>query len=265
MNNAFLDVPQSTSHALPSEHPNGSSDSASSACQTAPHILPLPTSAASLSSALPAPLPCHGYLLETPKDQPPLMFYPIALETIHHISWSLSLHGGKLYLRSKTCTAFRAAVNQASCLSCKLLHNDSLVMGIRHRITDGVAEKTKWVYFAPVHMLRALERKNRQIDHLKLQGLNTSRKLLLCAREMEGWKRVVLAISTSDTPRIHVALTVALNRGSGFRGVLDMLDRASRHVTSGSNCCNTILKEIYEIAERFVGLCNILLSISESW
>ena len=79
-------------------------------------------------------------------------------------------------------------------------------------------------------MLNAMSRKNDQLDELKLSALNTAAKLVSRARQMEGWKRVVLAISESSMPRIEAALAVVLNAGYGFRGVLDMLDRAARHV-----------------------------------
>ena len=44
--------------------------------------------------------PCRGYLLETPSTHPALMYYPIALETVHILPWTLLLVDGKIYARS---------------------------------------------------------------------------------------------------------------------------------------------------------------------
>lgn len=65
---------------------------------------------------------------------------------------------------------------------------------------------------------------------MRLNALNTSRKLLSRMRNLEGWKHLVHAISQSNTPRIQVAVSVALKAGSGFRGALEMIDKAARHV-----------------------------------
>lgn len=128
------------------------------------------------------------------------MLYPPALETVHSLPWTVVLDGGKLYLRASGCTGVVSDATSMACSSCRALHANTLVMGICDRIVNGVKEKTRYVYFAPVHMLEALDRKNRQIDMLKMQALNTATKLITAADRLDGWKLVILAVSQSNTP-----------------------------------------------------------------
>ena len=61
-------------------------------------------------------------------------------------------------------------------------------MGIRHRVMDGTHENTPWQYLSFVKLIQILERKNKQLNHLKLNGLNMGRVLAVRNRTVGGYK-----------------------------------------------------------------------------
>lgn len=159
-----------------------------------------------------------------------MMHYPASLEAKRHLPWTVSVTANKIFLHSRTCNKTVPLHSGRPCLSCRSLHSHSIVEGIRDRNEKGASEKTNWIWLTYAHLCDALLRKNKQIDGMRLNALNTSRKLLSRMRNLEGWKHLVHAISQSNTPRIQVAVSVALKAGSGFRSALEMIDKAARHV-----------------------------------
>lgn len=177
----------------------------------------------------PLALRCSAYHLKTPDGDPPLMHYPVALESKRQLPWKLELHDDKIFLRSTHCTGFSASLS-TPCTFCRALALNDVVSGISHRMEHGASEKTNRFWLSYVHLCDELTRKNTQIDLGRREALNTARKLLSRTRNLDGWKRLVHAISHSNSPRIQVTIGVALKAGCGFLGAIEMVDKAARHV-----------------------------------
>jgi hypothetical protein len=122
---------------------------------------------------------CPGYELVFPEGQSPYTSYPFAIHTIRVLPWMILLDGESMILMSADCTR-HANTDDGSplpCISCRNLHNHTVIMGIRHRALDGAHENTPWSFLSIVQLLRLLDQKNQQIAGLRLRGLNAGRSL----------------------------------------------------------------------------------------
>ncbi|KAI0054949.1 hypothetical protein BV25DRAFT_1816306, partial [Artomyces pyxidatus] len=229
-----LAVPPPEMNDLCDEHICTNSSLHPSPPATVIEVIDLTTSSALTTSMS---MPCPGYWLQLPPGQSAILAYPFAIHHDRVLPWSVYLSDDSILLRSTTCfqTSRTAPVDDAAplpCTNCASLHNHSLIMGIRHRALDGAHEKTPWQYLSIAHTRQLLERKNQQIDGLRLRGLNAGRQLASRAHHLDGWKRLVMAISENQIPRIHSALTVARKQGIGVFGMINMVERAARHAYS---------------------------------
>lgn len=180
---------------------------------------------------------CPGYILEFKNGVPAAAHYPFSLHMTQSFPWVVTIIGTSVTLFSEGCSKNSRAPRNTSitntrlpCTSCANLDNHSIIMGIRARALDGAYESTPWGYLGAAHLLGSLERKTRQIDELRLNALNTSRKLTVRNRHLDSWKRLVLAISKGNVSRIHSLLQTAQGAGRGVFGILEKVDEASRHV-----------------------------------
>jgi len=81
-----------------------------------------------------------------------------------------------MVLHSTSCkgetTRSDSAGELQGCISCRSLHLNTTVMGIRHRALDGAHKNTPWSYLGFMQLARLLNKKNHQNDALQLHGLN---------------------------------------------------------------------------------------------
>ncbi|KAG6907021.1 hypothetical protein DXG01_010890 [Tephrocybe rancida] len=103
-------------------------------------------------------------------------------------------------------------------------------MGIRHHADMGAHEKTPWAYLTPAQMYSALERKSKQVNHLKLRGLNMGRKLGVRNQKIAGWKRFVVALANGDIPRVQTIVRTGLRNGRSLYSMIEKLDKAAQRV-----------------------------------
>lgn len=138
---------------------------------------------------LPTPVPdasdrslvrCPGYRLALPDHASPFVSYPFLLHTRHTLLWNVMVDSERLILYSKRCTGTARVSSKGkektplACHYCARLHDNDIVMGIRHRILDGTHENASWVYLTPSEMYALLQRKTNIIHHLKLHALNNA-------------------------------------------------------------------------------------------
>ncbi|KAG6836745.1 hypothetical protein H0H93_003969, partial [Arthromyces matolae] len=178
--------------------------------------------------------PCAGYHLITPPGNVPHASYPFLLHHTRELPWDITITKNKIVLRSHDCTetVFRpsSSVNTGpeTCRWCLAIHNHHIVMGIRHRAVDGAHENTPWAYLTPTQMYSALERKTQQVNLLKLNGLNMGKKLGVRNHQIEGWKRLSMAIANEDIPRISALMRVETRKGHSVYSILEKIDMAAR-------------------------------------
>ena len=108
-------------------------------------------------------------------------------------------------------------------------------MGIRHRALDGAKERTPWAYLSSAQMFSSLERKNEIINNLKLKSLSISRMLGVRNRRIEGWKRLAIAVSTENIPRIKSLMAVAQRAGASVFSILERIKQAAQRTYSSKS------------------------------
>jgi hypothetical protein len=149
----------------------------------------------------------------------------------HSMPWCISIKGTDVVLCSDDCTQL-GGDHATPCLPCHSLHNNSTIMGIRHRAIDGALEKTPYHYLAPSHVINLLHRKDIQIKHLQPQAMNNLCSLTTRNHQLEGWKCFALVISRTNIPCLNSLMAAALHDGAGVFGLLKKVDQAAHHVYS---------------------------------
>ncbi|KAL6299447.1 hypothetical protein BKA93DRAFT_819930 [Sparassis latifolia] len=94
----------------------------------------------------------------------------------------------------------------------------------------GIHENTPWEYHTVASMQVSLERKNAQIE--SLAGL-TSRSYMVRGRALDGHKRFLLSVASSDLhSRVHKVVSIARRKGSSIHAIVCKLDEAVSRISS---------------------------------
>ncbi|KAF8153671.1 hypothetical protein BJ912DRAFT_476922, partial [Pholiota molesta] len=194
-----------------------------------PQNLPTPVPDASELSVV----KCPGYLLALPDGASPFASYPFLLHTRYTLPWNVMVDSERLILYSKRCTETARVSSKGkektplACHYCARLHDNDIVMGIRHRILDGTHENATWVYLTPSEMYALLQRKTNIIHHLKLRALNNAASIRIRNRQIQTWKRLVMAIGKSDIPRLRALMATQVRSGASVYSILEKVDKAA--------------------------------------
>jgi hypothetical protein len=169
--------------------------------------------ASQLALARDVDAPCPGYHLKLPQNASPFVSYPFLLHTKHTLPWTVTVNSERLILYSTRCTGIGRTSQKGketaalSCHFCTRLHDNTTIMGIRHRLLDGTHESTPWAYLTPAEMYTALQRKTRLANNFKLRALNNAASIGIRNRHIQAWKRLSVAIGKSDIPRLRALMS----------------------------------------------------------
>ncbi|RDX39501.1 hypothetical protein OH76DRAFT_1331757, partial [Lentinus brumalis] len=98
---------------------------------------------------------------------------------------------------------------------------------------NGISENTPHPYLPFASLGEPLQRKNTQIDRLRYENLNMARTLLTRARKINGCKRFVRAVASSDLhTRVHKVVSVARSNSMSVHAIVARLDKANARVYS---------------------------------
>ncbi|KAK7016651.1 hypothetical protein R3P38DRAFT_2785832 [Favolaschia claudopus] len=145
---------------------------------------------------------CAGFIFPCGSD------YPWGLHDKITFPWSVHLDRGVITLRSHACAGQPAS-----------LSSETSMEGILDRAERGIPATANYAYYGVAGLTELLRRKNQQLQELRLKGMNTARKLLVQARSLSDYKRLVRAIGSG-----------VVQNGRGVRGVLRLHDEAARGV-----------------------------------
>ncbi|KAF7968709.1 hypothetical protein HWV62_29672 [Athelia sp. TMB] len=209
---------------------------------------------------------CHGQPLDI-GDRSPWMAYPFGLHGKLTLPWKVVLSAEELLLVSDRC-AETVKNGEVVCMPCSDLLQDNVVRGIVERLESGPHENIRWDYLNITNLVDLLERKNRQINSLKLDSLNLQRSLLVQARHLEGFKRLLFAVAKGDIPRLHSLVDTMLANGSGIFAILEKIDLACRQVYNPKSYTEIDYQRLFlfhklggvavaELAHRTLGLPSI--------
>lgn len=158
-----------------------------------------------------------------------LAHYPWAMHDANMLRWDPEVRGLQIYLRAHTCLKVVKIANPGDppvCSNCSGLQYTDRYRNIVNRITNGCHESTKFVFMTMAQLVEGNRRRIRQYNSGRLSSLNAGRKLVVHAKEMDSYKRVLAVIATGKVNRVHAILTVARRNGSGVHGILDILNQA---------------------------------------
>lgn len=105
-------------------------------------------------------------------------------------------------------------------------------MGIRHRLLSGTHEKASWAYLTVGEMHAALKRKTKIINNLRLRALNSAVSIGVRNRQIKAWKRMSIAMSQSDIPRMRALMATQVRAGASVHTILEKIDQAATRLYS---------------------------------
>ncbi len=174
---------------------------------------------------------CQGYQLAFPAGQSSRMLYPFALHHELSLPWDYESCNGVLRLRARTCLGQLDNSNDGrSCAACIKLEQESILAGIEQRANEGIHENTIFAYYGFGGLTEIVRRKNRQINDMNLRQLTIERMLLSRARALDDYKRLIWQIGHGNFTNVERLIRVALKRGRGIKGILDLYEAAARGV-----------------------------------
>ncbi|TFK79418.1 hypothetical protein K466DRAFT_505593 [Polyporus arcularius HHB13444] len=119
------------------------------------------------------------------------------------------------------------------CRNCEQLQSNHAVTGIVDRMRNGIHENTPHPYLPFASLGDLLRRKNTQIDRLRFENLNMARTLLIRGRTIDGYKRFVHAVASSDLhTRVHKVVSIARSNSMSVHAIVARLDQANARVYS---------------------------------
>jgi hypothetical protein len=110
------------------------------------------------------------------------------------------------------------------------LLSEDVISGINERNKNGIRDNTPYKWYTMADLIGLVQRKNAQINTLKLAGLNMAHSLLSRSRHLEAHKRFLLAVSEGNVPRMHTLVSVSRKAGDSIYAILDKYNRAARDV-----------------------------------
>ncbi|PBK59574.1 hypothetical protein ARMSODRAFT_777510 [Armillaria solidipes] len=172
---------------------------------------------------------CSGYAPTLPPGSSPHLDYPTALHYHLNLPWDYSIKNGALILHSRECLR-RVQESGLSCRYCRKLQSEEVLEGIMDRMKDGTHENTTFAYLGHRQLTDRLHRKDRQINSLKLKGLNDTRLLHGRAAALDDHKRLIIAMKSGKVENLDRLIRIGLKRGLGPRGLLKLYEDAANGV-----------------------------------
>lgn len=100
--------------------------------------------------------------------------------------------------------------------------------GIINRATNGSHEKTAYAYLSHTALVELLRRKSAQVDGLRLAKLNDNRKLATRGRQLDDYKKFVMAVGDHRVARVDALVRVGRRNGASIRTIIKRMDQAAQ-------------------------------------
>lgn len=148
--------------------------------------------------------------------------HPIRLlikSTYHLPALNDTDHAAKLsYLRSPQCRQHLPSATTISCGPCGKLLLSTRVIKMNNRIHQGCHDNTKTAYLSPAQLIEVIRRKTAKKGTPRLSSLNRGRALASRSKEIDGHKRILLAVASGKVSRVHASVWVVDGIGIGIPG-----------------------------------------------
>ena len=158
-----------------------------------------------------SPTPCPGIIVKIPPGKSVHSAYPFGLHDELGDPWDYTVVAGQLTLYARGCQK-NLRPNKDRCTHCDGLSHNTTLQGVLDRIEFGVHENTRLVYHGVGGLVKIVRMKTRQINSLRLQNLNDSRKLMGKVAALDDHKEWIMAISSSKVQRVDRLVQNGLKR-----------------------------------------------------
>ncbi|KAJ7800082.1 hypothetical protein B0H14DRAFT_2387552 [Mycena olivaceomarginata] len=191
--------------------------------------------------------------------------YPISLHAFRDLPWSVKF-GKTVILRSVDC---RKNTQQSGiCTLCAKLLRNPIIKGILERNDRGSQPWTSYAYLTMQDMHALLHKKSKQINDLKLLGLNLGCTLMVRATHLAEHSRFVLAVSRGDVPRLSSIVANCIKHGDSIFTATEKIYRALTGAFRNHSYTEIAHQQLYlflqlggpaaaELAHRCLGLPSI--------
>lgn len=190
------------------------------------------------------------------------------MHTLHSYPWTVESLDTRLVVRSTDCERKRGTQSGKPCDPCHELLKHKVIEGIEHRNQHGFSENTPYHWLTVAELTNMLNRKNAQLNHLKLSGLNMARSLLSHTSHLDAHKRFVMAVGKGNVKGLHRLVSVSQNAGESIYTILDKCSRAVQNVYRPKSYQEREFQQLFlfhklggiavaEIAHRAFGLPSI--------
>ncbi|KAK0451744.1 hypothetical protein EV421DRAFT_1060672 [Armillaria borealis] len=183
------------------------------------------TNSPHISSSIHQHHPCPGILTSAGAGESMHLTYPFGVHELFGNPWDYSSIAGQLFIHSRTCQ--RWGTFDGLCSSCKALEGDDLLAGVQHRMKNGTHPNARLGYHGIGALQRIIRKQQKSIRALRLQGLNSTRRLATTKAAPDHHKTWMTAIGSGKVERVDQLVRVGLKRGAGIKEMLRMYGRAA--------------------------------------
>ena len=154
---------------------------------------------------------CAGIIVKIPPGKSVHSAYPFGLHDELGDPWDYAVVAGQLTLRAQGCQK-NSRIGKDRCTHCDGLSHNMTLQGVLDWIECGVHENTRLAYHGVGGLVKIVRTKNRQINSLRLQKLNDSRKLMGKVAALDNHKEWIMAISSSKVEQVDRLVRNGLKR-----------------------------------------------------
>lgn len=120
---------------------------------------------------------CTGILVNIPPGMSAHSAYPFGLHDELGDPWDYSVVAGQLTLRARGCRK-KPGPGKDKCVDCNGLSRNTTLQGVLDQIEFGVHENSRLAYHGVGGLVKMVRKRTGQVNSLRLQKLNDSRKLM---------------------------------------------------------------------------------------
>ncbi|PIL37672.1 hypothetical protein GSI_01366 [Ganoderma sinense ZZ0214-1] len=170
--------------------------------------------------------PCSGIPLEWPRDKffetYPFQRHGFSASALGYKFCSVEKDGAQFWVRADSCTRLRSEGSEA-CIEC---------FSVREKVARLAAmaqfalPHTNHAYLTHEQLRELLRDRDQTLQHWKLKSLNLLRKCAATIQKLDDCHRFIMAVATSDVPRLGQLVTQCLKEKASVAKIIGRIEDA---------------------------------------
>ncbi len=162
---------------------------------------------------------CQGFKMDFPEGKSPCVEWPWEEQVELSMSCDICIQGGVLTVYDPSC--LKTTNECGPCKNCQSLQDNGWLSGIQSHISHGIAETMPYKFLSMSRLIEVLwQKKDHQIDALKLGHLNSNQKLTSLTNSNLDYKQFVMAMMTVAFLAWTILFCSALWKKHGTNGII---------------------------------------------